>query len=291
MKLLDGLMAILVSVFVLAPAAAFAELERLGKVSVFGGAEKEEGAPAGGRAVVEAAGVLPLSPVFGLQGIGHFVGGRQARYGLSGGPIFSWNGGKAGVFVNYQHRELRENNFVFFRPSIALYFDQANLDLWYSQPVSSPQRSGTSVEYGINQLQGTFNLFPAADLNRYMRKDNLELTVGLQANTFAGAGSGKLNGAGIGPVVGLAFMPAQNLVVNLFRVTGDSRDRYRVDSGIQFFFAKGASTLKELRRRSLEPNRDAPGNIGAIVRPAAPSPQTPPPDTCEPYCEILDTLD
>jgi hypothetical protein len=122
-----------------------------------------------------------------------------------------------------------------------------------------------------------------------MRKDNLELTAGLQANTFAGAGNGKLTGAGIGPVLGVAFMPVQNLVVNLFRVTGDSRDRYRVDSGIQLFFEKGTSTLKELRRNSLEPNRDAPGAIGTIERPGTVAPpEERPPDTCGSQCEILD---
>jgi hypothetical protein len=265
-----------VAVFVVAPRADVAGLETVGKLSVSGGAEKEEGGPAGARGTIEGVGVFALNRSFGIQGIGHMVFGRQARYGLSAGPLFSWDRGKAGLFVNYQYRDLRANNFVWVRPAIAFYFDQVNLDLWYSHPVSSPQKTDTRIDYGINQLQAAINWFPPVELNPWMRKDNFELTVGLQANTFGGVGHTKLEGAGVGPVFGFAFLPIRNLVVNLFRVTGDSRDRYRFDMGLQYFFSRGDSTLKELRRKTLEPNRDAPGAVGTVRRGIPREPPPPP---------------
>ncbi|MBI2986235.1 MAG: hypothetical protein HYY45_05650 [Deltaproteobacteria bacterium] len=164
--------------------------------------------------------------------------------------------------MSYQHRTLRENNFVHIRPSLSLYFDQANLNLWYSQHINSPQRSRTSVEFGFNQIQSTLHYFAPVDVASFMRKDNLELVLGLQVNTFAGAGRRTLEGAGVGPVLGLAFLPTENVEVQLFRATVDNRSRYRVESGIQFYFNKPKQTLKELRRNYLEPNPDAAGGGG-----------------------------
>lgn|SRR3989338_2014186 len=280
MKILANTLALIfLLVFLWAPRADVADLEPMGKFSISGGAEREEGDPAGGRGAIKLLGVVPLAQNFGLQGIGHYVGGRGSRYGLSAGPLFSWDSGKAGLFVNYQHRTLRDSNFVHLRPSLSLYFDQANFNLWYSHPVSSPQRSRTSVDYGINQLQGTLNYFPSTDIASFMRKDNLELTLGLQANTFAGAGRKDLEGAGVGPVFGLAFMPAQGVEVNLFRATIDNRSRYRVFSSIAFYFSKGKETLKELRRRYLEPNPDADGGSGSVRRAQEVAPPPPPPST------------
>lgn len=262
-------------VFLLAPTANVAALDPVGKITISGGAEREDGNPAGGRGTIELLGVLPLTELLGLQGIGHYVGGQGSRFGLSLGPILGWNWGKAGLFVNYQNRSLRDNNFVHIRPWVAFYLDQANVNLWYSQPVSSPQRSRTTVEYGINQIQGTLSYFPAMDLASFMRKDNLELTLGLQVNTFAGAGRHNLDSAGVGPVWGLAFMPTQNVVVNLFRATADNRSRYKVESGIQIYFSKDTPTLKDLRRRSLDPILDAIGRRR----------QPPPLGSCSDPCE------
>jgi hypothetical protein len=44
--------------------------------------------------------------------------------------------------------------------------------------------------------------------------------------------------------------------VNVVRGTFDSQSRYRVMSGLEFFFGRGATTLKESRRKYLEPNQD-----------------------------------
>lgn len=274
MKILTGiLVTIFVFAFLLAPNGDAAGLEPFGKVSILGGAEREGGAPAGGRGAIEFLGVAPFTQNFGVQGTGHYVGGRGSRYGLNAGPIFSWDTGKAGVLVNYQHRTLGDNNFVHIRPSLGLYFDQANVNLWYSHPVSEPQRDRRGVEYGINRLQGTVSYFPPMDVATFMRKDNLEVTLGVQVNTFAGAGRSKLEGAGVGPVLGVSFMPTQNVEVNLFKATIDNRSRYRVYSGLQFFFNRTKDTLKELRRKYLQPanNFEDGGGVGRVGPPPPPT--------------------
>jgi hypothetical protein len=267
-----------IGLLITAQVAASAPIEPLGKLSLYGGAEREEGFPAGGRFSAELLGVTPLTQMFGLQGIAHYQAGRGSRFGLTAGPILGWDWGKAGFFVAYQYRTLNHINLVHLRPSVAFYLDQANINLWYSQPVSSPQRRSNSIEYGINQLQGTFSYFPASDWASWLRKDNVELTLGAQANTFAGAGSGKLDGAGVGPVFGVSFMPMRNMAVDLFHATIDNRSRYRVNAGIQFYFNSDNATLKALRRRYLEPNQDVFNGAGRDEKePPPPAPAIPPP--------------
>jgi len=51
-------------------------------------------------------------------------------------------------------------------------------------------------------------------------------------------------------------LPMQGVAVNVVRGTFDSRSRYRVMSGLEFFFGRGTTTLKESRRKYLEPNND-----------------------------------
>jgi hypothetical protein len=234
-----------------------AGIEPLGRVEAFGGAEKEAGSSAGGRGGVEALGVLPLSDRFGFQGVGHYVGGSGSRFGLSAGPVYDWASVKAGFFVAYQYRSHHDNHFVHLRPSVTFYMPQGNLNLFYLHPVSSAQRGDDAVQYGINHLQATFNYFSTADLASFMRKDNVEMTLGLQANSFAGAGSGKIPN-GVGPVFGFSFMPVQNFEVNLVKATIDHHGRYRVGTGLSFNFSKGTPSLKEIRRRYLEPNFFSP---------------------------------
>jgi hypothetical protein len=90
-----------------------------------------------------------------------------------------------------------------------------------------------------------------------MRKDNVEVTLGLQANSFAGEGSGKIPN-GMGPVVGFSFMPMQNFEVNLVKATIDHHGRYRVGTGLSFNLSEGTPNLKDIRRRYLEPNFFSP---------------------------------
>jgi len=274
MRILASALVIIVFVFLMPPTADVADLEPTGHVTISGGAARDEKAPAGGRGVIEFLGVLPLTRNFGLQGLGYYAGGRGSRFGLYGGPLVSWDSGKAGFFVNYQHNSFHQNNFVYLIPSLSLYSGQTNLSLWYGHHVNSPQRDREGVQYGGNKIQGTLNYFPLTDVAAFMRKDNLELTFGVQVNTFAGVGRTKQEGAGVGPVWGLAFMPAQNVVVNLFRATIDNRSRYSIFTGIQYFFDKGTPTLKELRRKYLEPNPDLPGvagGAGGIIPPPPPT--------------------
>ncbi|MDP2606256.1 MAG: hypothetical protein Q8S00_27250 [Deltaproteobacteria bacterium] len=273
MRNASGALLVVALILFWAPRAELAGIEPVGKVSIQGGAEKEDGYNAGGRGTIELLGVMPVAGNFGLQGIGHYVGGLGSRFGLSAGPIFSWGSGKAGLFVAYQYRTLHDNNFVHLRPSVAFYLNQANINLYYSHPISSPQRDHslfscfpftcrrTNVENGINHLEGTFSYFPGFDLASFLRKDNLEITIGVQGNSFGGPGSGKTPN-GVGPVFGVAFMPMKGVEVNLVKGTIDNHGRYNVLAGLSFYFDKAGDTLKMLRRRYLEPNQFAP-NAGS----------------------------
>ena len=238
-------------------------LEQFWKIGVFGGVEREAGSSSGGRGTIQASGVLPLAGSFGLQGGVGSSWGAGWRFGLSAGPVLDFGGGKVGAFVNYQYRALRDNSFVYFRPALALYFNQANLDFWYSHPISGRQTGGGRVESGVNRLQWTISVYSPSDWAPFLRRDNVELTGGLQVNSFAGGGSG---GTGVGPVLGLKLMPVSGVGVNLFRATFDfNQSRYRVDSGVEFYFGRGTGTLKEVSRKSLE---DDPGeSFHVSVRP------------------------
>jgi hypothetical protein len=263
-RVVPAVCAILLLAFSVAIAA---ELELFGKIALSGGAEKEQGGTGGPRGTIEALGVVPLWGNLGVQGLAHYVGGSGSRYGISAGPVFAWGGGKAGLFVNYQHRTFNSNNFVHVIPALALYFDQMNLNLWYAHPVSSPQRDGGKTEYGQNKLQATVSYFAGSDWASFLKKDNVELIFGVQANTFAGAGRSQLQSAAVGPVVGLAFMPTKDVAVNVFHMTIDNRSAYRATSGLEFFFGGNNATLKQTRRKYLEPNQDIPPAAGQVEEP------------------------
>ena len=276
---LCALVVAVVAIFFLASRAELAGIEPVGKLSVEGGAEKEQGSEAGGRLSLGAMGVMPIAGDFGLQARAHYVGGLGSRFGLSAGPLFAWGSGKAGLFVAYQHRTFNSNNFVHIRPSVAYYLPQANINLFYSHPVSSPQRDGQvfidrRIQYGINQLVGTFNYFPDLNLGSFFKKDNVELMLGVQANSFSGAGAHNLQ-SGVGPVFGFAFMPMKGWEINVVKGTIDNRGRYRVVSGIAFYFDKLGASLKELRRRYLEPNLGDAG-AGATIKGTHEQPYSPP---------------
>lgn len=245
------------------PARSAQFLEPFGKVELMGGGEKEARTPSGGRFTAEALGVLPLVGNFGIQGALHYVGGLGSRVGFNLGPVIGWDGGKAGMFISYQHRGLRNTNFVHLIPSMALYLPQANLNFWYSHPTSGAQRGGGRVEYGTNKLQGTASFFNSTEWLPFVKRDNAEILLGLQVNTFAGAGHNKVGGAGFGPVAGLSFLPMPGVTVNLLRLNFDHKSRFRVGTGLEFFYdPKGNTTLKEARRKYLEPNWEAPSGAG-----------------------------
>jgi hypothetical protein len=283
MKLIVSTLLVL-SVFVLMlPARGnVAEIEPFGFIGAFVGAERETGIPhngvgrAGGRGTIDALGVLPFGiPNFGLQASVQYVGGQGSRFAGSAGPIYAFPGGKTGFFLEYQRRTLRDADFFWLNPVLALYFDQANVNLSYQHPISGVQKlssgdgSGSEdtefTDVATNKFQGTVSYFPQIDLG-FVRKDNLELTFGVQVNTFTGHDTNHIRSAGVGPVVGVSAMPWQNLEVNLFRVTADNRSRYQVNSGVRYFFTSGgekAMTLKEVRRKYLEAG---PGPVGGFTR-------------------------
>jgi len=265
MKRLTSIVFVIVAVvFLWTSRAELAGVEPVGKVTIEGGAEKEEGNRAGGRGTFSILGVMPLTQSFGLQGSASYVGGLGSRFGLSAGPLFSWDSGKAGLFLAYQHRTFNSNNFLHLRPSFSFYLPQANINVYYSHPLTDPQRDGDRVEVGINTLQATFNYFPSYDLASFLTRNNMEWTLGVQANSFGGVGSGNLE-TGVGPVFGFAFMPTKGLEVNVLKGTIDHHGRYRVETGLSFYFDKVGATLKDLRRRYLEPNFGGPNSAGARV--------------------------
>lgn len=249
--------------FAFVPKANVAALEPFGKIELSGGGEREAHNPSGGRFIMEALGVLPLIGNFGAQGAIHYETGQGSRIGFNAGPVIGWDGGKAGFFWNYQHRGLRDSDFLWLIPTVAFYLPQWNLNLWYAHPTTGAQRGGGRVEYAVNRLQATASYFPNVDWwAPYLRRDNVELVGGIQVNTFAGAGAHKMGGAAVGPILGASFLPMPGVSVNLVRATFDSEGRYRVTTGIEFFFDRGGTSLHAMRQKYLEPNTDAPGSGG-----------------------------
>jgi len=250
--------------FIFSAFPAYSQLDPFGKIELSGGWEKEAHSNAGGRFTFEGLGVLPFVNGFGGQAAMHVVGGRGARIGINAAPVFAFPFGKVGAFVAYQHRGLRSTDFVYIIPSAAFYLPQININAWYSHPVSGADRSSRVVEYGINKLQGTVSYFAESDWwGPFLRRDNVELLAGIQVNTFAGAGHRKMGGTGVGPVLGISMLYSPGVAVNLIRATFDDEGRYRVATGLEFFFdPKGSTTLKEMRRKYLEPNFDGPPSAG-----------------------------
>jgi hypothetical protein len=120
-----------------------------------------------------------------------------------------------------------------------------------------------------NRLQGTVSYFPTFDLGALNvltgnKKNNLELTVGLQINTFAGPYRHDVRSAGVGPVMGVSVMPWQNVEVNVFKFTVDNRSRYSYESGVRVFFGKANTSLLDWRRKYLDAG---PKPVGAFTAP------------------------
>jgi hypothetical protein len=68
-----------------------------------------------------------------------------------------------------------------------------------------------------------------------------------------------MGGTGVGPVLGLAFLPMPGVTVDLVKATFDSEGRYRVNTGLEFFFDRGGTSLKDMRRKYLEPGNSENG--------------------------------
>jgi len=292
MKKIVGALAMVASLFfVLPPKANSANIEWLGILTGTGGMERETGMPGStgsdspnsgqtndkpkiGQAVglgsVQALGVIPLAGPIGAQVSFQYTGGSGSRFATTFGPLYDFTAGKVGLFASYQHRTTRGTNFWWIEPALDWYLPQLNLSLRYIQPLSSAQKTNLPdpfptldpierkiVDQPINRLQATASYFPPDFLT--LGKDNLELTLGAQVNTFGGPYQ-KVSRTGVGPVFGVAIMPMQNVEFTLIKGTVDNRSRYDFQSGIKIFFGKSmpstspanSPSLKELRRKYME---------------------------------------
>jgi hypothetical protein len=277
MKKLIGIVFGLLLVGVMRPSVAnVADVDWLGRISLLGGAESEErhrkdeiGGAAHGFGMLEGLGVIPFTPQFGIQlsGAYQYGGGWGGhKIGFQGGPIFGFGMGKVGVFVTDQFRVynpsatgsgIRSVNLFWITPAVAFYdlIPNTNLDVWFSQQISKhtttlgPNGDATKSFAPTSTLRAALNWFPGG---MPFGKDNTELTVGVQANGISGMDKTHA-GSGVGPVLGMAVLPWQNLELQVFKATIDNRNRYRVTSGVQYFFDRGNSSLMQLRRKYLEP--------------------------------------
>jgi len=267
--------------------ANVAGIDWLGRVSALGGAEGESwrrkegalGGDAGPVGLFEGMGVIPITPMFGLQMNGG-VGGRDSfRMHFQGGPIVDFGMGKAGVFWGTQVRkyaassledgvEGRANRIAWSnwaRVATAFYLPGMNIDLWYSQPfgganrfpVNAADHAGKRI-VGVSEGRVAMNFFPAI-----IWRDNFELTLGVHVTGLSGPDN-RTRGVpmGVGPVAGMAIMPIPNLEVALFKAQFDNRNRYRVTSGVQWYFNRAPATLLQLRRMYLEPT-NLPGTMSS----------------------------
>jgi hypothetical protein len=260
--LLSGLM-------VLSPVATSgaAELQPVVSVNLFGGAERGNEDHAGAIGGGEILGLLPLGGPFGLQGSLLNQGGNGGyRLGASLGPVFAYSSGKVGLFGDYVHENRGDNNFFYLRGVWSHYFDNFDLVLSYSQPVNSLQHTRVTVkdrdldngqcfpfqrfrtrtvnrsEPAINELKGIVRFYPT---------QKTEINAGLLVNSFAGPGHND-PGTGFGGVFGFAFQALDWLIIRPVQGQMDTRERYRITSGIELVWAPTQQTYSRSRAQEKE---------------------------------------
>lgn len=272
MKILVSALATLMAVVLWTPIGMAAQVVTFGSVSVSAGAENE-GDSSGGRFTAQGLGVLPIMANLGLQGMVSYVGGQGSRFGVNLGPIYGWSGGlpiiggtggKTGLIFAYQHRSHQDDDFAWIRPAVGLYYSQVTINGWLSQSITDTRSNG-GFFHGVkskpmDQIRFEGNYYPTIDVGPYLKRDNWELTAGLQFNNPWGGDFGA------GPVLGMSLMPLDNVVVNAFRVAVDSESRYRFAVGVEYTFGGTGKTLKDKRRQTVEPTNaiDAPGSVTYI---------------------------
>ena len=261
-KLISPLLALVITTAMLV-APVRSELKPVVGLMLFGGAERgsETGSDGGASAIggSELLGLLPLGQRFGLQGSLSNQGGHGGyRFGLSAGPVYAYDSGKFGLFGDYVYRNRGDNNFFFLRGVWSHYFENFDAVLSYSQPAHPVQRTPTRVrvpstcgtddirtvnlrEPSINELKG---------MVRYYPRPEVELNAGLLVNSFAGPDRNK-TGTGFGGVFGVAIQVADWLVVRPVQGQMDTRERYRIISGVEFVWAP-PEKVPEARRRVQE---------------------------------------
>jgi hypothetical protein len=257
----------------LMPVRGIADVEPLIGASLFGGVErgiagKEGRLPDGirrsrvlgeviGLGGFEVFGILPLARQLGLQGSYGFTGQEDGyRHGFSLGPLYDYGSGKFGLFVDYEYRKEplgeivqgaesvrdrgnRYQNFIYLRGVWTHYFENFDVVVSYTQPTHSVQDSSASdfdsrrspqcfpkKAYSINELKGVVRTYPTSQI---------EADVGMLVNSFAGPDR-NATGTGVGGIFGLHYSVTNNVILNIVQAQGDSRSRYRVTSGLQFYW-------------------------------------------------------
>jgi hypothetical protein len=285
-----GLFVLAVAVFLTPTTAHVSDIEWLGRLSTFGGAERENvtrpDSTAGGghgkftgEAMIVAP--IPFIPPLGIQFASDVVvGNANWRWGVNGGPIVDFGFGKAGLLFVYQFRHYQggcgssdpDLHGAWVRPAVSFYLPQTNIDFWISQAISQRhvamgcENDFRKVFVPVNEAHLMANFFPPVPI---FGRDNLEVSLGVTVQNLWGASHVALtNGRGavnIGPAAGVAIMPWQNLEVTLVRGWFDvNHNKYNVNSGVQYYFNLGKNptpSLLALRRKYLEPTLE-PGTMG-----------------------------
>jgi hypothetical protein len=180
--------------------------------------------------------------------------------------VFAYSSGKVGLFGDYVHENRGDNNFFYLRGVWSHYFDNFDLVLSYSQPVNSLQhtrvtvkdrdldngqcfpfqrfrtRSVNRAEPAINELKGIVRFYPT---------QKTELNAGLLVNSFAGPGHND-PGTGFGGVFGFAFQALDWLIIRPVQGQMDTRERYRITSGIELVWAPTQQTYSRSRAQEKE---------------------------------------
>jgi hypothetical protein len=282
----------ILAVFLLTAPRAGSESELQPVVGLygFGGAERGNdrglNGPAGAIGGTEVFGLYPFTKALGIQGSLLNQGGRGGyRLGVSAGPVYDYGSGKVGLFTDYIYQNRGGNNYVYLRGQWAHYFQSWDLVFSYSQPVNSVQHDTQTVitrvppdEGGdctantavvttqskaapaINELMGFARIYPT---------ERTEFTLGFLVNSFAGPDRNK-TGTGFGGVFGAAVQLTDWLVLRAVEGQMDTRERYRITSGLQFIWTPAR---KEKPERLLGEDRDtnfALASAGSFtIRPAA----------------------
>jgi hypothetical protein len=245
--------------------SAESELQPVVGLYTFGGAERGNDlglvdrnassthfvpASAGGIGGAEVFGLYPLTKSWGIQGSLLNQGGNGGYLlGVSAGPVYDYGSGKVGLFTDYVHQKRGSNNFVYLRGQWAHYFQSWDLVFSYSNPVNRVQHDVVVIESpeggqcgaargfvdppprkkavpAINQLMGFARFYPT---------ERTEFTLGLLVNSFAGPDY-KKTGTVFGGVFGAAVQLTDWLVLRPVQGQMDTRERYRITSGLQFFW-------------------------------------------------------
>jgi hypothetical protein len=274
-KVISTILSILVMATLVVPPAR-SELRPVVGLTLFGGAERGTDEHAGAMGGSELLGLYPLSQTWGVQGSLLNQGGVGGyRLGLSAGPVYAYSSGKVGLFGDYVHRNVGDNNFFYLRGVWSHYFNDFDLVLSYTQPVHSIQHTKTSVirhnvpactrpeferitvnakEPSINELKGIVRYYPTP---------KIELNGGLLVNSFAGPDRNE-TGTGFGGVFGVAFQVLDWLIIRPVQGQMDTRERYRITSGIELVWSPAQEPYSKQRAQERE-NAFSVASAGGIT--------------------------